>query len=43
MEGVTGENLMTLLERRLDNVVFRLALPAPARRPARPSATVTSP
>ena len=24
MKGVTGENLLTLLERRLDNVVFRL-------------------
>ena len=24
MRGVTGENLLTLLERRLDNVVFRL-------------------
>lgn len=24
MEGITGENLITLLERRLDNVVYRL-------------------
>ncbi|MBF0310313.1 MAG: 30S ribosomal protein S4 [Magnetococcales bacterium] len=24
MQGVTGENLLTLLERRLDNVVFRM-------------------
>ena len=24
MKGVTGENLLTLLERRLDNVVYRL-------------------
>lgn len=24
MEGMTGENLMVLLERRLDNVVFRM-------------------
>ena len=26
MKGMTGENLMVLLERRLDNVVFRLGL-----------------
>jgi len=26
MKGVTGENLLTLLERRLDNVIFRLGL-----------------
>ena len=26
MKGVTGENLLSLLERRLDNVVFRLGL-----------------
>ena len=25
-KGVTGENLLTLIERRLDNVVFRLGL-----------------
>ena len=33
-EGMTGENLMILLERRLDNVVFRLGLAA-TRREAR--------
>ena len=39
MKGVTGENLMALLERRLDNVVFRLGFVdlahrgAPARAP----------
>jgi small subunit ribosomal protein S4 len=32
--GLTGENLMVLLERRLDTVVFRLGL-APTRRCAR--------
>ena len=26
MHGVTGENMLCLLERRLDNVVYRLAL-----------------
>ncbi len=26
MNGMTGDNLMTLLERRLDNVIFRLGL-----------------
>ena len=26
MQGVTGDNLLTLLERRLDNVVYRLGL-----------------
>lgn len=34
MQGVTGENLLVLLERRLDNVVFRLGLAA-TRRQAR--------
>ena len=34
MEGKTGENLLTLVERRLDNVVFRLGLAA-TRREAR--------
>ena len=34
MQGVTGENLMKLLERRIDNVVFRLGL-ASTRRQAR--------
>ena len=34
MPGVTGENLMTLLESRLDNVVFRLGF-ARTRREAR--------
>lgn len=43
MNGVTGENLMIILESRLDNVVFRLASPAPAKRLVSPSVTVTSP
>lgn len=34
MSGITGENLLVLLERRLDNVVFRLGL-AQTRRQAR--------
>lgn len=34
MQGVTGENLLSILERRLDNVVFRLGL-ASTRRQAR--------
>ena len=34
MQGVTGENLLQLLERRIDNVVFRLGL-ANTRRQAR--------
>ncbi|MBR5406760.1 MAG: 30S ribosomal protein S4 [Lachnospiraceae bacterium] len=34
MKGMTGENLMVLLERRLDNVIFRLAF-ARTRREAR--------
>lgn len=33
-KGVTGENLIQLLERRLDNVLFRLGL-APSRKSAR--------
>lgn len=34
MEGITGENLLILLERRIDNVVFRIGL-ANTRRQAR--------
>ncbi len=34
MRGITGENLMSLLERRLDNVVYRLGF-APSRASAR--------
>uniref|UniRef100_A0A7C4YAQ5 Small ribosomal subunit protein uS4 n=1 Tax=candidate division WOR-3 bacterium TaxID=2052148 RepID=A0A7C4YAQ5_UNCW3 len=34
MKGVTGENLLTLLERRLDNVVYRIGL-ATSRAQAR--------
>ena len=34
MKGMTGPNLMTLLERRLDNVVFRMGF-ARTRREAR--------
>ena len=34
MKGVTGENMLSLLERRLDNVVFRLGF-APSRSLAR--------
>jgi small subunit ribosomal protein S4 len=33
-KGITGENLLRLLERRLDNVVFRLGF-APSRKTAR--------
>ena len=35
MQGVTGENLLGLLERRIDNVVFRFGLVS-TRRQARP-------
>src|SRR5918998_4404434 len=40
-EGITGENLLRLLELRLDNVVYRLRLPrprgpGPPPRPPRP-------
>ena len=34
MKGMTGENLMVMLERRIDNVIFRLGL-ARTRREAR--------
>ena len=37
-EGVTGENLMTILESRLDNVVFRLGF-ARTRKEARQTVT----
>lgn len=32
MQGVTGENLLGLLERRIDNVVFRLGLASTRRQ-----------
>lgn len=34
MKGITGENLLQLLERRLDNMSFRLGF-APSRKAAR--------
>ena len=34
MDGITGQNLLTLLERRLDNVVFRMGMAA-SRKEAR--------
>ena len=34
MKGITGENMLSLLERRLDNVVYRLGF-APSRTTAR--------
>ena len=34
MPGLTGENLLQILERRLDNIVYRLGF-APSRRAAR--------
>lgn len=37
-KGVTGDNLLRMLESRLDNVVYRLSL-APARREARQMVT----
>lgn len=43
MPGKTGENLLSILERRLDNVVYRLALPLPARRLVSWSVMVTIP
>jgi len=38
LEGVTGENLLTILESRLDNVVFRLGF-ARTRKEARQTVT----
>ena len=34
MDGITGQNLLTLLERRLDNVVYRMGMAA-SRKEAR--------
>ena len=42
MKGVTGENLLQLLERRLDNVVYRLGFATITPRRASWSATATS-
>ena len=41
--GVTGENLLRLLETRLDNVVYRMGFAAAAPRRASWWATATSP
>ena len=41
--GMTGENLLRLLERRLDNVVFRLGFASPRRDARQLVTTVTSP
>ena len=38
MEGKTGENMLTLLELRLDNVIWRMGI-APTRREARQMVT----
>ena len=32
-KGITGEALLVLLERRLDNVAYRLGSPVPERKP----------
>jgi Ribosomal protein S4 and related proteins len=40
--GVTGEELLRMLETRLDNVVYRLGFARRVRRHASSSATVTS-
>jgi hypothetical protein len=42
-QGKTGENLLTILESRLDNVVYRAGWPRAATWPASWCATVTSP
>lgn len=41
--GKTGENLLRILETRLDNVVYRAASPSPATTPVSWSVTDTSP
>jgi small subunit ribosomal protein S4 len=41
--GITGENLLVLLERRLDNVVFRLGLASSVKRPVSWYATIILP
>ena len=43
MPGKTGENLLSILERRLDNVVYRLGFAASARRLVSWSVMVTIP
>lgn len=42
-KGVTGANLLAILERRLDNVIYRWALPTPAARPVRWCVTASLP
>jgi len=32
-KGITGTNLLILLERRMDNMVFRMGLPIPELNP----------
>ena len=43
MPGKTGDNLLILVERRLDNVVYRLGFAMTGVRPASWWATATSP
>ena len=40
-KGITGENLLRMLEQRLDNVVFRTSSRRAATRPASSCATAT--
>ena len=42
MKGITGDNMLQLLELRLDNVVYRLGLARPAVPPVRSLCMVTS-
>ena len=43
MNGVTGENLMIILESRLDNVVFRLGFARSSSPPALPASFTATP
>ena len=42
MQGITGENLLSLLERRLDNVVYRAGFAGSRKKQDRWFATLTS-
>ena len=41
MKGITGENMLNMLERRLDNTIYRMGLAHPAPRAASWSVTAT--
>ena len=42
MKGITGENMLNMLERRLDNMIYRMGFGTSRAQAARWCATATS-